>query len=370
MIREITLIGAIPPPYGGISIYMKQIAQKLAEKGFKVEIIDFTGVNKKVRSKNIKLIKVNKSYGRDIFRALLRSNSQIFHVHASTYGVDPLLLTTAIIARLRKREFVITILGGAFLQFMKKPLYRKIFRLIALNRADGIITVDPAVYKRVLEVLPTRKRKTIHYFSPPVNTALFKPEISGDEVRTRYGIKNNQNIVMFGPHLEPIYAPDQFIKAAAVIIKKHANVVFMLVGEGSQDRYLRSLVKKLKLEKHVIFVRSIPHKKMPKYYVACDVHCNPCILGQGYSTLEALACGKPVVGARVKTQIRIKNKVDGLLFEPGNIRDLASKIIWLLEHSQKRKEMGIRGRNRIVKQNSLEIQVRKHIRIYDEIISK
>ena len=161
MINEITLIGAVPPPYGGISIYIKLLAEKLAKKGFKVEIIDFTGVKKKIQCKNMKLIIVNKAYSPGIFRALLKSHSLIFHVHASTYRVDPLLLFTAIMARLRKREFVITILGGAFLQFMKRPLYRKIFRLIALNLADSIITVDHPVYKKLLETLPPRKRKRV-----------------------------------------------------------------------------------------------------------------------------------------------------------------------------------------------------------------
>jgi glycosyltransferase involved in cell wall biosynthesis len=146
--------------------------------------------------------------------------------------------------------------------------------------------------------------------------------------------------------------------------------MFMLVGEGSQEHELRLLVKKLMLEKNVIFIGSVPHEQMPKYYAACEINCNPCILGQGYSALEALACEKPVVGARAKMQIRIEDNVDGLLFELGNIEDFASKISWLLEHPEKRREMGRRGRNRVVEQHSLKTQTQKHIEIYNRITSQ
>jgi glycosyltransferase involved in cell wall biosynthesis len=308
-----------------------------------------------------------KSYGKNMIRALAKSQSQIFHVHAPTYRVDPLFLIAAVIARLKRRRFVISILGGAFLQLMQRPLYRRIIRLAALNLADGIISVDPAVYKKLFELLPKRKRKMIHYFSPPVDTDLFKAGISGSEVKAKYGVKSNQQLVLFGPHLDPVYAPDQFIEAAALVVKKHPNFMFMLVGEGTKEHELKSLVTKLTLEKNVIFVGPVPHEQMPKYYAACEINCNPCVLGQGYSALEALACEKPVIGARAKMQIRIEDKVDGLLFEPGNIEDFASKISWLLEHPEKRREMGVRGRNRVVEQHSLKTQTQKHIEIYNEI---
>jgi len=369
MINTVTLIGSFPPPYGGIPIYVKHLAQKFADKGVKVEIIDFTGVKKNFRHANIELITVKKTYGKAMVRALAKSESQIFHVHAATYGVDPVLLITAVMARLKRRKFVISIQGGAFLSFMQRPLHRKILRLTALNLADAVISVDPAVFKKLFELLPRKKRKCIHYFSPPVDTDLFNARISGSEVRKKHGVKNNQQVVLFGPHLEPAYAPDQFIEAAALVIKKHPSVMFMLVGEGPQEHELRLLVKKLKLEGHVIFVGSVPHGQMPKYYAACEINCNPCVFGQGYSALEALACERPAIGARVKMQIRIEDNIDGLLFELGNIEDFASKISWLLEHPEIRREMGIRGRNRIVEQHGLKVQAQKHIEIYNEVTS-
>ncbi len=369
MINAVTLIGSFPPPYGGIPIYVKHLAEEFADRGVKVEIIDFTGVKKNYKHKNIELITVNKTYGKAMVRALAKSESQIFHVHAATYGVDPLLLITAVMARLKRRKFVISIHGGAFLQFMRKPLYRKILRLTALNLADEIISVDPVVFKKLFELLPKKKRKRIYYLSSPVDTDLFKAGISGSEVRKKHGVKSNRQVVLFGPHLEPAYAPDQFIEAAAVVVKKHPSVMFMLVGEGPQEHELRLLAKKLRLEDHVIFVGSVPHEQMPKYYAACEINCNPCVFGQGLFTLEALACERPAIGARAKIQIRIQDNIDGLLFELGNIEDFASKISWLLEHPEKRREMGVRGRNRIVEQHGLKVQAQKQIEIYNEITS-
>ena len=63
---------------------------------------------------------------------------------------------------------------------------------------------------------------------------------------------------------------------------------------------------------------------------------------------EANALGRPVIASRIGG---IPESVDdgetGLLFEPGNVGELAEKIAWLFEHPREAGEMGTAGRKKI-----------------------
>jgi len=364
---RISLIGVVPPPIGGISIYVKQLAEKLAEKGVNVEIIDIMGVKKELKREHIKLVVVKSWHTKEFVNALLKSQAKILHANVGTYRVDPLLLLMALTSRLRNKKFVITNLGGSFVELMERPIYRKILRIIALNLADGIITLSARAQRRkILEVIPPKKRGKVCSLLLPTDTKKFNPKVDGTIIRKKYNIKDNQNLVIFGPHLERIYAPDYFIKAASIVAKKKPDTIFMLLGDGALCKELEQMVKQMNLEKNVIFCGVIPFDDIHRYYAACDIYCNPCTLGQGISTFEAMACGNPVIGARV-VQVKIRDKTDGLLFKLENTEDFANKIIWLLEHPDERKQMGINGRQRIEKIDSLEEHAQKLVEIYSRI---
>ena len=61
--------------------------------------------------------------------------------------------------------------------------------------------------------------------------------------------------------------------------------------------------------------------------------------------MEAYACGKPVVASRIGALAElVEDGKTGLLFEPGNARDLAAKMRWLYEHKDTCVEMGMNAR--------------------------
>ncbi|MBW2074703.1 MAG: glycosyltransferase family 4 protein [Deltaproteobacteria bacterium] len=60
---------------------------------------------------------------------------------------------------------------------------------------------------------------------------------------------------------------------------------------------------------------------------------------------EAFACGVPVIASRLGAMAEIiDDGRTGLLFEPRNAKDLASKVRWLFEHPEKAEEMGRNAR--------------------------
>ncbi|WP_226066829.1 glycosyltransferase family 4 protein [Dickeya zeae] len=89
------------------------------------------------------------------------------------------------------------------------------------------------------------------------------------------------------------------------------------------------------------------------------------------SVLESMAFAKPVVGGRIGgIPEQIRDKVDGILFEPGNVQALAEILDYLALNPQQAKEMGRNARQRLSEKYSLNKHTAALLALYQEIISK
>lgn len=83
------------------------------------------------------------------------------------------------------------------------------------------------------------------------------------------------------------------------------------------------------------------------------------------SVLEAMAYGKPVVGSRMGgIPELIEDGKTGLLYEAGNVNELAVAINKLMASSTLRQEMGVAGRQRVTKHFSLNKHNKGLVEIY------
>jgi glycosyltransferase involved in cell wall biosynthesis len=85
--------------------------------------------------------------------------------------------------------------------------------------------------------------------------------------------------------------------------------------------------------------------------------------------VEAFACGLPVIASRIGALADIVcDGETGLLFEPGNPRDLADKMAWAQSHPEQMAAMGRKARAHYEAEFSAEVNYRRLIEIYDEAI--
>jgi len=86
---------------------------------------------------------------------------------------------------------------------------------------------------------------------------------------------------------------------------------------------------------------------------------------------EAFACGLPVIASRIGALADIvKDSETGLLFEPGNPRDLAEKMAWALAHPERMAEMGRNARAQYETEFSAEVNYRRLMEIYSEVLAE
>jgi glycosyltransferase involved in cell wall biosynthesis len=86
--------------------------------------------------------------------------------------------------------------------------------------------------------------------------------------------------------------------------------------------------------------------------------------------VEAFACGLPVIASRLGAMAELINDgVTGLLFEPGNAKDLADKLQWADQHPAEMLNMGRQARHEYDAKYTSAINFKQLMEIYQDAIN-
>lgn len=207
--------------------------------------------------------------------------------------------------------------------------------------ADLVIAITPNLGKK----LEINNFAVVH---DGVDLKKFNPKTSGKEIRKKLKLEGKK-VVIFVSVLDPCQNPEIIVKAAGYVVKKIANIKFVMVGKGTSVPFLKKLIKEKNLQEQFIFTGWIPPEKLPAYLAASDLglvtHPNT-ISGQVMFPIklsEYWAMEKPAVVSNLP-QLRdvVKDYKNGFLFNSEDAKDLAEKII--LAFRQNMKKIGRNGR--------------------------
>ncbi len=113
------------------------------------------------------------------------------------------------------------------------------------------------------------------------------------------------------------------------------------------------------------FIGWQPQSELPKHLRNADFLVFPTIAEEalGRSAVEAMGVGRPVIASRIGgLPFTVTDGLTGLLFEPGNVFDLAEKIETLLDNHALRIRMGSAGRKRFQENFTWDTIIDKHYR--------
>ena len=165
---------------------------------------------------------------------------------------------------------------------------------------------------------------------------------------------------------------DLLLEAARVIVHDlgRRDVHFGLVGGGTSLEEMKALAATLGVDDYVTFTGRVPDAEMLAMLNTADVCVNPDVANEmnDKSTMnkimEYMALGKPIVQFDL-TEGRFSAREASLYAAKNDARDLAAKVVELLDDPQRRAEMGAYGRSRVENELEWRFEVPKLLAAYE-----
>ena len=132
-------------------------------------------------------------------------------------------------------------------------------------------------------------------------TERFRPAADRGAVRRALGIAPDRSLLFSVRNLEARMGLDNLLRTMAIVKLRRPDTMLLIGGAGSLRGVLEAQSRALGVDDRVKFLGFVPDEALPGYYQAADVFVLPTreLEGFGLVTVEALACGTPVLGTPV-----------------------------------------------------------------------
>jgi glycosyltransferase involved in cell wall biosynthesis len=182
--------------------------------------------------------------------------------------------------------------------------------------------------------------------------------------------------MQFGPHM--IFACRQLfprkgirflLEAAAQLKPRFPDLKVVLAGDGFERPELARLASDLGIAEDVTFLGWVPNTDLPPYYRAAAVSVIPSLEeGFGIPAAEAMGCEVAVVASDAGGLPEVvEDGVTGLVVPRGDSGALANAIGALLQDPERRRVMGLAGRQRALRLFDWDRSAEQFEQLYREI---
>ena len=209
-----------------------------------------------------------------------------------------------------------------------QKLYGGLIDQIGL-RADRFICIDQQSY----DTYRTRwwaRTDDVRLAWGAVDANLFSPLPSTIRlaVKERYGIPRDAKVVLSIGRLTKLKGVHLVIEAMAHLARKRSDIFLLIAGDGDEASALRDQVIAAQLQSRVHFLGAVPFEQTPNLYACADITVVASEQESlGFTILESLACGTPVVSTQVGVAPHvIRERQTGFLLAHRNVEELVAGI--------------------------------------------
>jgi len=352
---------------GGMSIYVRELARQLGEKGHLVDV--YTRVHDPKDDqvyelgRNARLIHLRAGEDRDIHKLAVYPHLPDFANNLEDYRQQNNLQYDLVFSNYWLSGWV----GEHLQRWWHVPHVMVFHTLGAVKNAIGIGEAEPELrietethlVRNCHHLIATTEKERMgliqYYGAPPerirvipcgVNLELFQPR-DGEMTRQQLGFGNDKVILYVG-RIEPLKGIDRLLRAMTYL-RNGGGLKAVIIGGDEcichETERLKELTQTLQITDSVSFLGQVEHEKLPHFYSAATV----CVIPSYYESfglvaLEAMACGTPVVATNVGSlKSIVRQGKTGYVLTDDTPADLADKIAWLLSNQDNRSARSIQA---------------------------
>ncbi len=251
------------------------------------------------------------------------------------------------------------------MRFMQKMVARKSLKTIVLSEySKGTLLRDlsPGISPSRITLIPGG-----------VDTERFKPPVDKLKIKRELGLDPQKFTLFTVRRLVPRMGLKELIHAMKILVEHFGDIHLIIGGRGILENQLKRLARSLRLRRYVTFTGYIDEEKLPLYYQAADVFVLPTkdLEGFGLVTIEALACGTPVLATPVGANLEILGKFDkNLLFRGVDAQSMAKRILEFMSSHKVNNGLSEKCRQFAVQNYSWDRIVDRYEKVYANLLDR
>ncbi len=330
------------PSVRGNAITVNRIARGLRERGVELGVWDCSVLPEAQVEREI-----------EAYRPAL-----IHAFHA--FRVGPLALRAA-----RKLEIplFLTVTGTDANHDLFDPERAQVVRRV-LEGASAVAVFHESMRTKIASALPDVRAKTV-----VIPQSVWLEAGPAYPLAERFGFPPDAVVFLFPAGIRMVKNPLPPLARFDHLVPRFPRLRLVYAGpildpdEG--DRLLRALAER----SWGAYLGTVPHRQMRSLLEASDVVLN-CSLSEGgmaNSVLEAMACGRPVLGSDIEgNRSLIEDGVTGFLFK--SPEEFEAKAARLVEDPELRRQLGSAGQRRVRESYPPEREVAGYLAQYHHLV--
>lgn len=284
----------------------------------------------------------------EIYRLCRREKFDIVHTHSTKPGIIGRVAATMACVPM----VIHTVHGLSFHKFVKFPLWQFYWacEMFASMFCDKIILVNKYY------------SKYFGWFNQKVSTIY-----NGIDFAELPQFEKNENAplkILFVGRLDTQKDPITILHAAQIVLQKHPNVRFTLVGDGEKYEECKDFITQNNLQCNISLEGW--RNNVAQYYATHDIFVAPSIYEAfGLMFVEAGYYRLPCVTTNVEGIPEVvEDNQTGLLSSPKDAHAMAANIIELVENKERRESMAEAAYERVCDLFSAERMAMQYKQVY------
>ncbi len=233
---------------------------------------------------------------------------------------------------------------------MQKKVVPKLAHLVTVSRvSQADVATAFAIDPGKIEVVPNG-----------IDTEVFKP--CTDIKRRPYRIMATASADA------PLKGLDYLLNAIALSTHQYPLIELVVLGKLKEDGESKKIIARLGLAERIHFVSGIETEALVRLYAESTLVVVPSIYeGFGLPAGEAMACGLPVISTNGGALPEVVGDC-GIIVPTRDAQAIADAIDTLFRHPERREQLGLRARQRILEHFSWKIAARQMLALYAHMI--